>query len=271
MRVVTKEKIDQAKREIRERKDRRNVYVKSWRQGQRTQRRISSFIEEYVREKFSNIYSEALNFYTALDTLYPKKIDLRKTTEFRSRKQTIRDGNDSVILTPVIPLNEAAQNQTRSNRSTDQSDQQRGDNLVLRIPLLPHPSIPQTPETQVETQPEISVGTPPEIPPSQPSTPPEIPPSQPSTPPEIPPSQPSTPPEIPPFQPSTLPEIGAEFTVEMPLLQLESLAGPDSENIDQRIQQIIEELQNDPDLDGIFDYPHPAEQIDEGIEDDIFW
>ena len=249
MRVVTKEKIDQARQEIRERKDRRNVYVKSWRQSQRTRKRVSLFIEEYVREKFSNIYSEALNFYTALDTLYPKKIDLRKTTEFRSWKQTIRDGNDSEISTPAIPPNEAAQNQTRSNRSTDQPDQQRGDNLVLRIPLLPHPSIPQAPETQVETQPEIPVGTPPEIPPSQPSTPPEI----------------------PPFQPSTPPEIGAEFTVEMPLLQLESLAGPDSENIDQRIQEIIEELQNDPDLDGIFDHPHPAEQIDEGIVDDIFW
>ena len=261
MRAVTKEKIDQARQEIRERKDRRNVYVKNWRQSQRTQRRVSSFIEEYVREKFSNIYSEALNFYTALDTLYPKKNDLRRTTEFRSWKQAICDGNDSEILTPVMPLNEAAQNQIRSNRSTDQPDQQRGDNLVLRIPLLPHPSIPQTsppenrtieilqPETQVERQPEISVETPPEIPPSQPSTPPEIPPSQ----------------------PSTLPEIGAEFTVEMPSLQLESLAGPDSENIDQRIHEIIEELQNDPDLDGIFDNLQPNNQIDEGIEDDIFW
>ena len=239
MRAVTKEKIDQARKEIRERKDRRNVYVKTWRQSQRTQRRINSFIEEYVKEKFSNIYSEALNFYTALDTLYPKKIDLRKTTEFRSWKQTIRDGNNSEILTSVIPLNEAAQNQTRSNRSTDQPDQQRGDNLVLRIPLLPHLSIPQTsppenrtieilqPETQVERQPEISVETPPEIPPSQ---------------------------------PSTIPEIGAEFTVEMPL------AGPDSENIDQRIQEIIEELQNDPDLDGIFDNLEPNNQTDEGIE-----
>ena len=194
-----------------------------------------------MREKFSNIYSEALNFYSALDTLYPKKNDLRKTTEFRSWKQAIRDGNDSEILTPVTPLNEAAQNQIQSNRSTDQPDQQQqGDNLVLRIPLIPHSSIP--------------------------STPPEIPSSQPSTPPEIPSSQPSTPPEIPPHQPSTLPEIGAEFTVEMPPLQPESLAGLNSENMDQRIQEIIEELQNDPDLNGILDNLQPTEQTDEGIE-----
>ena len=239
MRAVTKEKTDQAKQEIRERKDKRNVYVKSWRQSQRIRRRVSSFVEEYVREKFNNIYSEALNFYNALDMLYPKKYDLRRTLEFRRWKQAICDGNNSEILTPVTPLNEAALIQIQSNRSTHQPDQQQqGDNLVLRIPLIPHSSIPQTRTVEIP---------------------------QPSTPPEIPSSQPSTPPEIPTHQPSTVPEIGAEFTVEMPPLQPESLAGLNGENIDQRIQEIIEELQNDPDLNGIFDNLQTTEQTDEGI------
>ena len=209
------EKLEQTRQEIRKRKDERNLYVKSWRESQRTQRRTNSFINEYVREKFNNVYSEALKFYTALDTLYPKKLDLRKTTEFRCWKKAIRDGNNSGIITSVMP-------QTPETRPSTQP--------------------PQTPETQGETRPSTP---PPQTPETQGET------------------RPSTPSETPPFQ---LPEIGAECTVDMPSVQLES--GPDSENVDQRVRELIRELQNDPDLDGFFNNLHPAEQID---EDDIFW
>ena len=204
MRVATTEAM------ARERKDRRNTYVKKWRQTTKRQKRVCYFVEEYVREKFHSMYSEALNFYTELDGLYPQKIDLRKTVEFRRWKQALADGNDSE--TPVIPPDEAGQNQPCSSHSID--EQQRGDNMVLRIPLLPQPSSPQTQ------------------------------------------------PEIPPPRPLTPPEVGAELTVEMP--PLESLPGP--ENIDQQIQEIIEELQNDPDLEGIFNNLQSPEQVDEGIE-----
>ena len=221
MRAVTTEMMARAKQEMRERKDRRNTYVKNWRQITRRQKRVSCFVEEYVREKFHSVYSEALNFYTALDVLYPKKIDLRKTKEFRRWKKALADGNDSE--TPVIPPDEAGQNQACSSHSIDKPEQQRGDNMVLKIPLLPQPSLPQT--SPSENSSEISI-------------------------------------ETPPPRPLTPPEVGAEFTVEMP--PLESLAEP--ENIDQRIQEIIEELQNDPDLEGIFDNLQPPEQVDEGIE-----
>ena len=225
MRAVTSEALDQAKQEIREKKDRRNTYVKNWRQTTRRQKRVCYFVEEYVREKFHSVYSEALNFYTVLDVLYPQKIDLRKTVEFRRWKQTLADGNDSE--TPVIPPDEPGQNQAYSSHSIDEPDQLRDDNMVLRIPLLPQPSSPQT--SPSENPSETSIETPPEIPPPQPLTPPEV---------------------------------GAELTVEMPPLEL--LAGP--ENIDQHIQEIIEELQNDPDLEGIFDNLQSPGLVDEGIE-----
>ena len=236
MRAVTKEKLNQAREEIQKRKDKRNAYVKSWRQTQRTQRRVSYFIEEYVREKYGNIYSEALNFYATLDRLYPEKIDLRKTREFREWKQTIPDDINRETLTAVTTVNQTAQNQINSNSSIDQAEQQQTDNFVLRIPLIPRSSTPQAPPPEDRTV---------EIP--QPTTPQEM----------------SA--EIPPSQPSQL-EIGAEYTIEIPPLQSEMLTENDEGITDQRIREIIQELQNDPDLDGLFNDIQPTEQNDEGIE-----
>ena len=252
MRAVTKEKLDQAREEIRKMKDKRNAYVKSWRQTQRTQRRVSYFIEEYVREKYENIYSEALNFYSTLDSLYPEKIDLRKTKEFREWKQTIPDDINRETLTAVTTVNQAAQNQINSNTSIDQAEQQQTDNFVLRIPLIPRSSTPQAPPPEDRTV---------EIP--QPTTPQEM-----SA--EIPPLQPPTlqemSAEIPPSQPSQL-EIGAEYTIEeIQPLQSEMQAENDEGITDQRIREIIQELQNDPDLNGLFNDIQPTEQNDEGIE-----
>ena len=240
MRAVTKEKLDRAREEIQKRKEKRNVYVKSWRQTQRTQRRVSYFIEEYVREKYQNIYSEALNFYATLDRLYPEKIDLRKTKEFREWKQTIPDDINRETLTAVMTVNQAAQNQTNSNSSIDQAEQQQTDNFVLRIPLIPRSSTPQAPPPPEDRTVEIP----------QPTTPQEM----------------SA--EIPPLQPSIPQEIGAEYTIEMPPFQFETPAENDEGITDQRIREIIQELQNDTDLNGIFDDIQPTVQND---EDDVFW
>ena len=212
MRAVTKEKLDQAREDIRKRKDKRNAYVKIWRQTQKTQRRVSYFVEEYVREKYANIYSEAINFYSKLDSLYPGKIDLRKTKEFRQWKQTIPDDI----------------NQINSNTATIDQPEQQTDNFVLRIPLMPRPSTPQTP---------------PPPPPEDRTV-------------EIPQEMPA---EIPPL------EIGAEQIIEMSPLQFETQAESDDGITDQRIQEIIQELQNDPDLNGLLNDIPTADQSDEGI------
>ena len=211
MRVVTETNLNQAWQEIRKRKDERNVQVRIWRQNKKMEKRVSVFVQEYVKEKHQNIYAEAVNFYTTLNGLYPKKNDLRKTKEFREWKKAKPDNNRETSTTATI-TNQAAQDQTNANSRIDQAVQQTN-NFTLRIPLIPQSSISQA---------EIS--------------------------------------------PQEL-EIGAEYTVETAPLQAEMQG-----ITDQRIQEIIEELQNDPDLDGIFnDIDMPTEQDDEGVEDDIFW
>ena len=63
--------------------------------------------------------------------------------------------------------------------------------------------------------------------------------------------------------PSTPPEIGAETIVEMPPpTPLET----DDEINDRRIQEILAELRDDPDLNRIFNNVEPNDQIDEGVE-----
>ena len=211
MRVVTERNLNQAKKDIRKRKDERNAQVRIWRQNQKMEKRVSVFVQEYVKEKYQNIYTEAVNFYTTLNGLYPKKNDLRKTKEFREWKKAKPDNNRETS-TAATTTNQAAQDQTNANSRIDQTVLQTN-NFTLRIPLIPQSSIPQA---------EIS--------------------------------------------PQEL-EIGAEYTVETQPLQAEMQG-----ITDQRIQEIIEELQNDPDLDGIFnDIDMPTEQDDEGIEDDILW
>ena len=118
------------------------------------------------------------------------------------------------------------------------------ENPTVEIPQL------ETLPPQLETQPEITDEITVEIP--QLETPPEI--------------TDEITVEIPPSQLATPPEIGAEFTVEMPPLQFETPPETDDQITDRRIREIIEELRNDPGLNGIFDDPQPAEQTDEGIE-----
>ena len=217
---VTNEKLDQARRDIRERKDKRNVYVRDWREKQRVQKRKTIFVDEYVRVKFSKVYSEAINFYSALDQIYPEKKDLCRTTEFRSWRAKL------------------SKKDKKSTTDTRQPEQESTRNMVLNIPLLPHPSTTRSQSTAntVETTGETSTV-------SQLDTPSEI-------------QQPL----------ATPPEIGAEFIVEMPPIQPETPLETDEEITDRRIQEIIAELRDDPDLNGIFDDLQPNNQTDEGIE-----
>ena len=227
---ISLEKLDQARRDIRERKDKRNSYVRNWRESQRVVKRQSIFVKEYVRIKFAEVHSEAMNFYSALDQVHPQKKDLLRTQEFRSWRATFNNNNKK-----------------KSTAVTRQTVQQPIDNMILKIPLLPLSS--PTPLQASVVEPTVQ---------SQPEIPPE--------------TVDMTTAEL---QLATPPEIGAETTVEMPIEMPH-----DFEITDSRIQEIIAELNNDPDLNSNF-------QIDEGIEvpslmedieadlgsveDDIFW
>ena len=208
---LTIEKIEQARRDMRKRKDTRNAYVKNWRQKQRVVKRKTIFVHEYVRAKFDKVYAEAMKFYSQLDQTYPDKKDLCRTTEFRKWRE-------NVTKKSTAPTQQSAHEATAP---TQQSAHEA--TLVLNIPLLSHP--PSTVETT--------------------STASELAPSE---------IQQSA---------STPPEIGAETIVEMPPpTPLET----DDEINDRRIQEILAELRDDPDLNRIFGNVEPNDQIDEGVE-----
>ena len=209
---ISLENLDQARRDIRERKDKRNIYVRKWRESQRVLKRQSIFVKEYVRIKYVEVYSEAMKFYSALDQVHPQKKDLPRTQEFRSWRATFNNNN----------------NKKKSTAVTSQTVQQPIDNMVLKIPLLPLSSA-----TPPQSSVELTVQSQPEIPPE---------------------TVDMTTAEL---QLATPPEIGAETTVEMPIEMPH-----DFEITDDRIQEIIAELNNDPDLNGIVN----NFQIDEGIE-----
>ena len=198
MQAISLEKIDQARHEIRQRKDERNTYVRAWRQNQKMEKRLSLFVQDYVQEKYQSIYAEAVSFYNTLNDRYPKKIDLRKTKEFRQWKKAKPSNRESSATTTT------ATTTTTSQAAQDPAVQQ-SNNSPLTIP-------------QAEAAPQ----------------------------------------EL---------EIGAELTVEAAPLQIDPQA-----ITDQRIEEIIQELRNDPDLDAVFnDVEMHAEQEDEGIENDILW
>ena len=193
---LTNETIEQARRDMRKRREVRNAYVKNWRQKQRGVKRKTIFVHEYVQAKFHEVYAEAMKFYSQLDQTYPGKKDLCRTTEFRKWRENVTK---------------------KSTAPTQQSAHEAS--LVLNIPLLPHP--PSTVETTSTTS-------------------------------ELAPSEIQQSPSMPP-------EIGAETIVEMPPpTPLET----DDEINDRRIQEILAELRDDPDLNHIF----ANDQIDEGVE-----
>ena len=71
----------------------RNIRSNYFRGIEKSKRRQAYFISEYIQIKYFQLYSEAANFYNALNTLYPKKHDLRKVIEFTSWKSAINGEN----------------------------------------------------------------------------------------------------------------------------------------------------------------------------------
>ena len=71
----------------------RNIRSNYLRGIEESKRRQAYFISEYIQIKYFQLYSEAANFYNALNTLYPKKHDLRKVIEFTSWKSAINGEN----------------------------------------------------------------------------------------------------------------------------------------------------------------------------------
>ena len=68
----------------------RMVYKRKWRQVEKKRKWFNSFITEYTRLKFGNVYNEAACFYNALEQLYPDK-NVKKTKEFINWKKALSE------------------------------------------------------------------------------------------------------------------------------------------------------------------------------------
>ena len=77
-----------------------NAYKNEKRNYNKSLTREGMFVNDYVQIKYKSIYQEAASLYNQINQKYPKKPDLRKTTEFRVWKNTIAAANNNAI-TPV--------------------------------------------------------------------------------------------------------------------------------------------------------------------------
>ena len=75
----------------------RITYKRNWRQVEKKRKWENSFIAEYTRLKFANIYHEAQCFYKALEQLYPNK-DVKRTSEFVSWKKSLEQDSQRPII-----------------------------------------------------------------------------------------------------------------------------------------------------------------------------
>ena len=54
----------------------------------------NSFVTEYVKVKFGNLYNEANCFFKALTAIHPEKLDVKKTKEFKEWKKSIMNAEN---------------------------------------------------------------------------------------------------------------------------------------------------------------------------------
>ena len=96
------------------------AYSVKWRKIERGRKRHNTFIVEYTKLKFWNVYNEANCFFTALDSLYPEKLDLRRTKEFKDWKKAVTNTSNSEIniITQVLQTD---QDLINNEQNTDES------------------------------------------------------------------------------------------------------------------------------------------------------
>ena len=261
------------------------------RRANKSKTRQALFIAEYIQAKYFHLYGEACTFYNSLNTLYPTKYDLRKTTEFRQWKSYITGKPPKTPKRKCIMYNNAENNSTVTEISPPQPPVE----ISPQSPdeMSPHVEIP--PQSPVEMSPpvEISPQSPDEMSPHV-----EIPPQSPD---EMPPQSPD---EMSPPQPHTDPEISTPYCdrmeLKIPLLQHDTIKKrtvttetlqittqqEEPLTLDdipsERINELIQQLRDDPDLRDIFTSVEEQLEFEElgididicesyPLEDELFW
>ena len=240
----------------------KNQYVRQWRVTERGRRRHNSFISDYIKVKFENIYHEALCFFNALNEMYPEKLDLRKTREYRNWKQSVKGTNNpesniivqTLITTTETTVNEGNQNEIiRFTTQTVMDEENSGEESDMENISEQSGTENSGKESDTENISEQS-GTENN---DQESDTENI--SEQS-------GTENNDQETQVYNDNLLLRIPLQDYTTNP--QPQPSAGDDFQPFtDERLQEIMDELRNDPDLQNIFIDPHPENiDQDEGIE-----
>ena len=234
----------------------------------KSKRRQAYFVSDYIQAKYFHLYCEAANFFNALNILYPTKPDLRKTVEFRNWRTAIvtSQGNNKPKQQPYESIDTIClQNQQYECQSPENTESQ---------PQSPESHQPQSPESHQPQSPESHQPQSPES--HQPQSPESHQPQSPES------HQPQSPEshrwkdnmelKIPLMnykrQTATVTtktlEIVTEETIEQSDIQYDAV----NDLTDARIDEIIEQLRQDPELNNIFNEMDFDEGID--IDNDIY-
>ena len=125
-----------------------NVYKNQRRNETKVLTRESIFVNEYVKTKYKDIYSEAASLYNHINKKYPQKPDLRKSPEFREWKNSVAASNGQP-RTHVPRQKDYKYNRTQyrdmkliTETSRKESNQLNGSlTMCLNIPLMTSPRI----------------------------------------------------------------------------------------------------------------------------------
>ena len=247
-------------------------------QYNKSKSRQALFVSEYVQNKYFDVYSEACTFFNALNAMYATKYDLRKTGEFRQWKACINgEASQGRKGTPMRYLD--IQNVPQMSTFTQ-----------TQTPPRTHTDTESLPGTPTESPP----GTPTESPPGTPTE------SPPGTPIESPPGTPAgteSPPQSSPGR------YNDRLQLEIPLLDYNACKKPQStvttktleitteQEIEpitindipsEKINEIIEQLRQDPDLSDIFSSVEQQTEFEQLgmdldipelnlLEEELFW
>ena len=117
------------------------------RKSRHDQKRQNSLITDYIQHKYSNVYTEAFHFYERLNNQYPKKIDLRKTEEYRVWKTSVSDtSTQSQVQEPPNPVS------IESSPTTVETQPPTKPIAQSQVQEPPNPVSIESSPTTVETQ-----------------------------------------------------------------------------------------------------------------------
>ena len=213
----------------------RMEYKRKWRQAEKKRKWFNAFITEYTRVKFDNIYNEASCFYNALREMYPDKIDVKKTKEYRSWQKSLENQEPCIIVQHLYTDVSHGENEPKINSDTE-SENENGENSDTESENENGENSDTESENENGENENDENGEKPERYTDNMLL-------------EIPLEDyfPTTNPEIPPPPPPPPPYDYEVFT-------------------DERIQEIVEELRDDPELRNIFGQPGNDDGEEDGVE-----